>query len=116
MYKIYVIWNDFDGKEYVGQTRQPLKKRFQQHKSNKKTRISHSINYHGAEHFFIREIDSADTQKEADKKEKEWIKRKNTMVNGYNIQPGGIEEYRDEYQPLRQVKTEIIGNRIHYRF
>lgn len=34
---IYLIWNLVNGKRYVGQTTQPLKKRFDAHARDKKT-------------------------------------------------------------------------------
>lgn len=88
---IYKITNLVNGKIYVGQTRQPLYKRWYRHTHKSGCfAISNAIAKYGAENFTIEVIDKANTLSELNEKETFWIDKLNALSpNGYNIQTGG---------------------------
>lgn len=112
MFEIYVIENDFSSKTYIGQTTQGIQKRFNQHKHNTESRIGRSIQYHGVNHYSIKVIDTAETQEEADTKERLYIKQYDSINDGYNLQPGGVLDYGSDYEQGVGVHVNIAGNRI----
>jgi group I intron endonuclease len=71
---IYVITNDINGKQYVGQTSGSLEKRFKQHindmnkRSEEKRPLYSAMKKYGIEHFYITLIEEC-SYKEVDKKE-----------------------------------------------
>ena len=91
--KIYKISNNFDEKEYIGQTWRDLEKRFKQHCEPRSgcLKLRNSMQTHGKENFIIELIWEGEcTQEELDKKEVEFISLFNTMSPyGYNLQEGG---------------------------
>lgn len=94
-YKIYIIENIINGKKYIGKTSKTLKNRFEKHIKNAKKKINRrlydSMNYHGYDNFIIYEIDSLNTNDDANHKEKFYIKKYNTQNSefGYNMTEGG---------------------------
>lgn len=89
---IYVITNNINGKKYVGQTKNSIQIRFNQHckKSNGCVCLSRAIQKYGKENFTIEEIDSAKSADELNEKEIYWIAELNTLTpSGYNINKGG---------------------------
>lgn len=99
---IYKITNTKNNKIYIGQTKQPLNKRFRDH-------ISHAFNSErpndlncklyiamreeGINHFIIEELESIEntTRYFADKKEIDWISKLDATNPeiGYNVDKGG---------------------------
>lgn len=112
LFIIYIIKNDFNERVYIGQTTQKINKRFNQHKTNKDSRIGRSIRYHGAEHFNISVLDIADNPEDADKKESFWINKMDAIRNGYNLRPGGRLKYKDDYEPISAVNIKISGKKV----
>jgi group I intron endonuclease len=89
---IYKITNRINGKVYIGQTKQSLQKRWNNHCcKNSHCSILHSaIKKYGAENFTVEQIDVACSKEELDKKEIFWIAQFNSVApNGYNISSGG---------------------------
>lgn len=88
---IYKATNHINGKCYVGQTKQPLKKRVSHHVHNcGAPALHHAIKKYGLANFSFEVIDCAETQAELDAKERHWIGALGCMVpNGYNITSGG---------------------------
>ena len=96
---IYKITNLINNKIYVGQTTQPLNRRFKQHINNalrasyqlNKIHLYAAIRHYGAENFCIEQIDSADTRQELNQKEIYWINELQALDNniGYNCAYGG---------------------------
>lgn len=116
---IYVIENKVNGKKYVGQTTQKLKRRFNAHiyasKNKKGIPLYNAIQKYGQECFFIKTIDVAYTFEELNEKEIFWIKKYTDSENIYNVRPGGTGFQKGELHPLygRELpkKTrEKIGN------
>jgi group I intron endonuclease len=90
---IYLITNEINKKKYVGQTIQPLSKRWQHHCwfSTTKTKmpIALAIHKYGEENFTIRVIRKCSSQEELDRMEKYYAKRYATFSpSGYNLKAG----------------------------
>ena len=87
--KIYLITNNINKKQYVGQTVQKLNRRLSKHKSAK-TYLGNSIRKYGEENFSVEIIDTALSKEELDKKEIYWIdKLKTKHPLGMNLTDGG---------------------------
>ena len=90
--KIYKITNKVNGKVYIGQTRQTLKQRWSQHCCQDACPFLHNaIVKYGRDQFTVEQIDSANTQEEANAKEKYWIEQYGSAneEKGYNLALGG---------------------------
>ena len=88
---VYKITNLVTNKIYIGQTIQPLYKRWAQHKSARRTcPLNSSIKKHGAENFKIEVIATALSLKYLDCLEIELIAQYDCMYpKGYNLATGG---------------------------
>lgn len=104
MYKIYLITNLKNSKQYVGITKFSLEERFSQH-TKKGFLLTEAINKYGKHLFSIELIEEVETVEKAYELEILYIKKYNTKVpNGYNLTDGGdgifgwepTEEYRKE--------------------
>ena len=62
-YKVYKITNRLNGKIYVGQTKQPIEKRFMQH-SQANSPLVQAMRQCGLENFTIEVIEECATQEE----------------------------------------------------
>lgn len=88
---VYLIWNMLNGKKYVGQTTQPLKRRISGHKSDKKSFIGKAIRKYGAENFRLGVIKTCTSKAELDYWEKFFIAAlKSKSPYGYNLTGGGV--------------------------
>ena len=91
---IYLITNNINGKQYVGQTVQTIEKRFKRHCWKCTTKIprmpiSHAIQKYGKENFSVQELRICFNQEELDEKEIYFSQLFNTMSpNGYNLKVG----------------------------
>ena len=86
---IYKITNRLNEKIYVGQTKQPIEKRFLQH-FYEKTPLGQAMRECGIENFTIEIIDRCETQEQLNEREKFWINALNAkQPNGYNVRNGG---------------------------
>lgn len=90
---VYLITNLINGKRYVGQTVQGIKKRFQHHcwSSTVKTRmpIAMAIAKYGKKNFTIEILCNCSSQEELDRMEIQYAKELNTFSpNGYNLRAG----------------------------
>jgi len=97
---IYEIKNKINGKVYIGQ-----------HSSNELGSyygsgklIKNAIKKYGIENFERNILERCSTKNELNKREKFWIKEKNSLVNGYNLTEGGTGgdnskfiDYSDEW-------------------
>ena len=88
---IYKIYNDFNNKVYIGQTKKSIELRFKQHINSSKESnycLHKAMREIGIEHFFIEQIEEC---KESDLNEREeyWIKEYNSFYSGYNMTFGG---------------------------
>jgi len=93
-YRLYVICNKRNGKEYIGITITPLDVRFRNHKANAKkgikSKLYNAIRRHGSESFEIALLRSdAANYAELQQQEIEAIRDRGTLTNGYNVAKGG---------------------------
>ncbi|OLF32228.1 GIY-YIG nuclease family protein [Staphylococcus sp. 47.1] len=87
-YEVYKISNDINDKLYIGITSCGAINRFNQHKKAK-SYIGKAIRKHGANHFKIEVIDTAETKQEIMDKEVYWVDYYDSFNNGYNLTVGG---------------------------
>lgn len=119
---IYVIANTINDKLYVGQTTKDLIQRWHTHliqgnSSQKPIHIDAAMKKHGKENFCMYVVDTADSFEELMKKEKEWIKKLDTMNNGYNHNTGGV--YRKDYhqsEETRHKNSERMRGKNHFNY
>ena len=86
---IYKISNTENDKVYIGQSKRPVDKRFNRHINDAvnlklDTHFARAIRKYGADKFNIEIIDSAETQKELNEKERYWIHFYDSIKNRYN--------------------------------
>lgn len=99
MYHIYKITNCLNGKIYIGQTRQPIEKRFLQHR-NADSPLGQAIRDCGIENFTIEVIEECTTPDTARQQEMFWVKALNCRVpNGYNQSAGGEGTFPRKTKP-----------------
>ena len=107
MITIYKITNRLNNKPYVGQTRQPIEKRFLQH-SKANSPLGEAMRRCGLENFTIEVIETCETQAQANERECFWIKiLKCTVPNGYNQRGGGSSSH---VKP--KAVSPTVGERI----
>ena len=92
--EVYLVTNTVNGKQYIGQTTQPVATRWSQHVHE--SRRAHlplyaAIRKYGCESFVLSVLDTAVSQEELNQKEKDFIEAYNTLDRdfGYNLHEGG---------------------------
>lgn len=121
---IYKISNTVNDKIYIGQTIQPLSRRWQKHISDSKKKDTHlyrAMRLYGVDKFSIEVIEGNIPQEELSDKEKYYISQYNSFNDGYNSTPGGesgmvgqkvyqydlngnfIKEYQGSYEAERET-------------
>jgi hypothetical protein len=93
-FKLYVVTNTANGKQYVGLTMTSLEQRLKQHiaaaKRGRKSAFSNALRKYGVEAFTISLIRSdACSYAELQRQEVNEIKLRDTIRNGYNTAKGG---------------------------
>lgn len=111
---VYLITDNTNGKQYVGQTIYTAEQRFARHCMPSSFRcrlLSRAIKAHGAENFTVSVLEEVDSREALDERECYWIEQLNTMSpNGYNLVPGGTgkgeisEETRARMSAARKGK------------
>lgn len=112
MITIYLITCNGNGKHYVGQTRQSLKSRiggFHWYKKNKD--FNNDFIKYGKEAFVVEKICEADSQESADKLERFYIKRYDSIKNGYNHENGGIRNFKTADSTKEKLSKALKGKR-----
>lgn len=106
---IYLVWCRVNGKRYVGQTVQPLEKRFNAHASCKKNMlISKAIRKYGKEKFRYGVIKVCSSKAEMDYWEKYFIVAlKSKVPYGYNMTDGGEGTLGIERTPEYCAKLSV---------
>ena len=97
---IYKLTNKLNGKPYVGQTKQKLHRRMEQHKIAS-TAIGNAIRKYGLENFTIEVIEECETLEQLNEREMFWIAYFNSKYpNGYNLMDGvsRLKSCEDETQ------------------
>ena len=110
--RVYVITNTVNGKRYVGQTTQPLHKRFYDHfcQPNPHTRMGRAVKKYGRPCFKIEELAQVNTMEELDSMEIFYIKKFGTQDPkiGYNIRAGGGGRRPPDRGPMSEETKEKI--------
>lgn len=100
---IYLIQNDINGKQYVGQTAQSIEERFSKHiktaNSGDGFALHQAIRKYRVQHFSIKLIEEVDFNK-LDEREQYWIKHYDTYLNGYNETIGGEGNHKYDYSDI----------------
>lgn len=113
--KIYLVTNNINGKQYIGQTIMTLKQRWNKHlsKSREKnaTGLAGAIKKYGEENFSIELIATCNIE-DLNNLEQYYINKYDTFNNGYNLTLGGEggkilnlneEEVIKKYQELQYI-------------
>jgi group I intron endonuclease len=112
--QIYCITNLLSGKKYIGQTTQPLWKRWSQHcnVNSRSMVIGKAIQKYGKENFIMELVYKAETLEELNLKETEYIKEFNTLSpNGYNLGTGGGNRKLSD-ETKRKLSLAHIGKKL----
>lgn len=110
--KIYMITNRINNKKYVGQTIQPIGRRWARHLSSGNALFG-AVKKYGKENFSIEVIDTASSIEELNQKEIDWIKKLNTLSpNGYNLKSGGHCGGTPCAETLKRQSLSHIGKKI----
>lgn len=101
MFSIYKITNKRNGKRYVGQTNQPVEKRFLQHyKADSPLGQAMRATDNIEDNFTIEVIETCETVEQAKVRERFWIRvLKCKVPNGYNRSNGGESPISDNPKP-----------------
>jgi group I intron endonuclease len=124
MYKIYLITNIKNKKQYIGVTKFSIEDRFLQH-TKRGFFLTEAIQKHGEQNFSIELIEEVESAERAYELEMYYIHQYNTKApNGYNLTDGGdgifgwepTEEYRKQCsekvkQLHNQRKVGMYGKR-----
>lgn len=107
MIGIYKITNKLNGKTYIGQSTN-IERRLNEHKRKRFVTIDDYINVLGADNFEFETIEECPLE-DLDKKEQEYIKKYNSIKEGYNHQAGGYNNATGEGNGRAQVtETDVI--------
>lgn len=114
IYKITCLINN---KVYVGQTTETLERRFKRHigynKNDNDTKFYRAIRKYGAENFKIELLEEANSRKHLDELEEYWIKKLDSINNGYNTALGRIGGDTLSKNPnLKNIKDKIRAAKI----
>lgn len=117
MYEIYSIINLINHKIYIGQTKQGYRKRFVQHlcPTDGSPLLRRAVKKYGRENFECELLDIAETQEDANEKEKLWISVLGTYKseNGYNLSMGGVIGNFNE-DTLKRMSNSHKGSKNHF--
>ncbi|AHL19603.1 group I intron endonuclease family protein [Enterococcus phage VD13] len=87
---IYLITNNINGKQYVGQTARTIEKRFNEHCRKNHQAIGKAIAKYGKENFTVEELHHTEDFEKLQELEIIEIESRNTLApNGYNLVEGG---------------------------
>jgi group I intron endonuclease len=114
--RIYKITNKLNGKQYVGQTKTTLYKRFASHvcaANRGSTAIIHSaIRKYGKDAFEVELLQECQSFDELDQAERRWIAELNTIApNGYNVEAGGCRNRASMSEATRAKLREAAKHR-----
>jgi group I intron endonuclease len=111
---IYIIQNNFNDKVYIGQTWQPVNKRFNAHLKDKKgscRKLFNAFNKYDRANFYIAVLAVCNTQSEADWLETCWIDIFDSRINGYNLRSGGSRGKHSE-ESKQKMSTDRKGKML----
>ena len=87
---IYRVINESNGKVYIGQTVRGLHERRRKHNYSKEHSHFHrAIRKYGKNNFKWKMLEECDSQEQLNNRERYYIKKYNSLKNGYNMTAGG---------------------------
>lgn len=116
---IYLVRNVVDGRCYVGQTMQRLKRRWKGHlrsaRHGASTPLAAAMREYGADKFVVESLEIASNRADLNRLEGKWIKKLCTLVpNGYNATDGGSGNVKGIHVKYRGVVygsyTQLAGS------
>ena len=120
---IYKIFNSVNEKVYIGQTRQPLKRRWEHHlflADNGDTVLYRAMKKYGKDNFYIELIEEIDNEL-LNEREVYWIDKFSSLApNGYNSTLGGdgvtIYNHKEiiEYY-LNVANNSMVKTALHFK-
>lgn len=109
VYKIKCISN---GKYYIGQTIQPLHRRWYQHKRYSKIeneKLYHAMRKYGVDMFEINTMCKCVSKEELNHREIYYIKLYDSVRNGYNTQTGGRNNFKHSKESKKKMSEARKG-------
>ena len=116
MYKIYMLYNNFNNKCYIGVTKNSLKRRFANGKGYTNNKLLYEdIMKYGWCNFSSKVLATTSNRDDAGILEHYYINKYDTIRNGYNLHEGGFHNYKTHRRGIHaSVKTEFKKGEIHY--
>jgi group I intron endonuclease len=112
---IYLITNLVNGKYYIGQTIQPLRKRFDYHMNGYDScpLLGRAVKKYGRQSFCVHVLAEANAQEELNTLETLWIAVTNSACRsvGYNIHPGG-KTSKQSPETIEKRRQSMMGHRF----
>jgi group I intron endonuclease len=111
---IYLVTNRLDGKQYIGQTIQSLKKRWAVHYAPKSEcpYLHNAIQKYGKENFSVEEIATYSNLEDLNNAEEYYIQWYNTLApNGYNISLGGANSGKMNEETKQKISIATKGKK-----
>ena len=114
---IYKITNKVNNKVYIGQSKRPINERFNRHINDAvnnilDTHFARAIRKYGKENFSIEQIDEANNQDELNLKEQYWIRKYDSVKNGYNETDALYKCGGNTYQSKTEAEMKLIEEKI----
>ena len=114
---IYKITNKANGKVYIGQSIRPIEQRFQRHINDVvnnilDTHFARAIRKYGKENFYIELIETCDNQTELNLREQYWIRKYDSINNGYNETDATSKCGGNTYMSKTESEMKEISEKI----
>lgn len=109
---IYKITNNINGKSYIGKAEGSVEARFERHcrKSSGCPKIKNAIQKYGKDNFSVSIVEKCSNKQELSEKEIYWIKKFNTLEEGYNLAYGG-EGGKISKESIEKIRKSKIGTK-----
>lgn len=108
-YKIYKLTCMKNKKVYIGATRQNVKDRWRNGKAYKTGDLAIDIEKYGWDAFDKQIVESGLSQEKAIQKEKQYIEKYDSYINGYNNSEGGEIPTNEK---IEKTKKSLTGRKI----
>ena len=114
---IYKITNKVNGKVYIGQSIRPIEQRFQRHINDSvnnilDTHFARAIRKYGKENFYIELVETCDNQTELNLREQYWIRKYDSINNGYNETDATSKCGGNTYMSKTESEMKEISEKI----
>lgn len=108
---IYIITNKVNSKVYIGQTRKALSERMRHHFSKYETctKLKKAIEQYGKDNFIYNVLELVPYSKLNDR-EAFYIKRYNSIENGYNIKKGNSKFKGRKIHSIKDLQENIVSD------